>query len=128
MTVRVSRFVLIATVLCGLGVVFTACAPGPGSAAFWGGFWEGYSGSTSTGIYSGSNSTGTVQSIITSDFDGFQYGNIYVLANGQVWEQTQVYYWYRYAYRPRVAIFSSYGSYKMQVEGSSLAVTVRRLR
>lgn len=122
--------------VAGIVLAVSSCAPGAGSSAFWSGFWEGYNGSTGTpansetyaNSYAATNTYGTVESRIASDFSGLQYGNIYALANGQAWEQTEYYYHYRYAYRPRVTIYSSYGSYKMLVEGISHPVTVRRLR
>jgi len=106
-------------------LVLVGCAPS--SSTFWGGFWDGYN--QSAGVSSSAPHTyGTVQSAITSDFSGLQYGNVYVLANGQIWEQVEAYYWYWYAYYPRVTIYSSYGAYKMQVSGIDRAVTVKRLR
>lgn len=111
------RFAFLA-VFVSIAVLATGCAPG-----FWGGFWEGYAGAGGS-VYAYT----PIDSYISSDFDGLQQGNIYVLANGQVWEQTEYYFYYHYAYRPRVRIYSSYGSYRMQVEGVNRAVTVVRRR
>lgn len=123
--IRPDRFLLAIMAVCGLAIATTGCAPGAGSSAFWGGFWEGYNGASGASSYS---AYGTIESTITNDFTGLQGGNVYALANGQIWEQTEYYYWYRYAFRPDVIIYSDYGTYKMKVEGISHAVTVRRLR
>ena len=116
-----------AIILTG-ALALAGCAPTAGSRAFWDGFWQGYTGTPSTGTYSSPYTYGTVESVITSDFQRLAHGEVFVLANGQVWEQTEYYTWYWYAFRPRVIIYSSYGSYKMTVAGIDHAVTVRRLR
>jgi PKD repeat protein len=72
--------------------------------------------------------SGTIESVIVSDFDGFEYGNIYELANGQIWQQTEAYFWFYYAFRPQVLIYSLQGQTKMQVDGIDHAVTVTRIR
>lgn len=102
-----------------LTLISTSCVPG---SAFWDGFWEGYSGATH------SSTPGVVETTVISSFTGLSQGNVYTLGNGQIWEQTEYYQWYWYAYYPRVIIYSSYGVYKMKVEGIDHAVTVRRLR
>lgn len=124
-SIRPRRFLLAVLAAYSLVIVTTGCAPGAGSSEFWSGFWEGYNGTPSASSYS---TYGTIESTITNNFSGLQGGNVYSLANGQIWEQTEYYYWYRYAFRPRVVIYSSYGTYKMMVEGIDRAVTVRRLR
>ncbi|MFC1783195.1 tetratricopeptide repeat protein [Planctomycetota bacterium] len=69
-----------------------------------------------------------IESYIDSDFDGIEYGNIYVLANGQIWEQTEAYP-YPYPYpMPKVIIWNSGGVYKMKVEKIDRPVTVRRIK
>lgn len=101
-----------------LAVLTTGCAPG-----FWDGFWEGYAGAGGWGY-----TYTPIESYVSSDFDGLQRGNIYVLANGQVWEQTEYYFYYNFAYRPRVRIYMSHGTYLMRVEGVNRAVAVVRRR
>ena len=48
--------------------------------------------------------------------------------NGQIWQQTEYYYHYRYAFMPKVLIYRSDGGYKMKVDGVDKAVGVDRLR
>ena len=43
-------------------------------------------------------------SIIVSDFSGFSGKSIFVLQNGQVWQQDVYKYQYFYAYRPKAII------------------------
>jgi hypothetical protein len=70
----------------------------------------------------------SIASYITSSFDGFQYGNTYTLANGQIWQQTELYYWYHYAFYPDVEIYQYLGQYYMKVEGIDYAVKVHRIQ
>ena len=70
----------------------------------------------------------TVESTITSKFDGLKQGNIYKLANGQIWEQTEPWIWVWIWVMPRVTIYSTSGGYKMKVENIDHAVGVRRLK
>lgn len=66
-----------------------------------------------------------IRSFIVSDFDGIKMGNIYRLANGQIWEQSEPYIWIHIAVIPPVTIWSSHGMYKMKVDGIDRAVGVR---
>jgi hypothetical protein len=66
------------------------------------------------------------RSKITNDFDGFEYGNVYELINGQKWEQSEVKIKISIKVMPDVIIFNSGGSYKMLVEGVDEPVGVRR--
>ena len=68
-----------------------------------------------------------IDSFIVSDFDGFNYGNVYEFANGQFWEQTEPWIWIWIAVQPRAVIFT-YGSlYKMKVEQIDHAILVRQI-
>jgi hypothetical protein len=58
-----------------------------------------------------------IKSKIESDFDGFNYGNIYELTNGQYWKQVDYTYKYSYKYRPDVMIYKDGLYYYMNVEG-----------
>lgn len=69
-----------------------------------------------------------VESFIISDFNGFDYGNIYKLANGQIWEQTEVWTWVWLWVNPKVLIWDDSGIYRMKVEGIEHAVMVRRIK
>ena len=70
-----------------------------------------------------------IQSRISGEFDGLDYGRTYTLQNGQVWQQTEFYIWYYYWYAPSVIVYQSHsGSWMMKVEGISHAVRVERIR
>jgi hypothetical protein len=76
--------------------------------------------------------TETIVSAIESKVDGTWNGwdgdTVVKLVNGQIWEQAEYHYEYRYAYRPDVLIYSSGGKIKMQVEGMREAVAVTRIK
>ena len=69
-----------------------------------------------------------IESTIISDFDGLKYGNIYKLANGQIWEQTEAWIWIWVWINPSVRIWNDGGVFKMKVEQIDHAVTVRRMK
>jgi len=69
-----------------------------------------------------------MSSYISGAFEGFAYDRVYALTNGTVWQQTEFYSWYRYAYRPKVLIYQDGARYRMLVEGIDRPVTVVRLR
>ena len=69
-----------------------------------------------------------IESVIDGEFEGWEDGKIIRLMNGQIWEQTEIYYWYYYAYMPRVIVFNSGYGWKMIVEGVDKAVGVQRLK
>lgn len=73
-------------------------------------------------------SANVIESHIVSDFDGLEYGNIYRLANGQIWEQTESWIWIWIWVNPAVLIWNDGGVYKMKVENIQHAVTVQRIR
>ena len=74
---------------------------------------EGLENSTNGNIYN---------SQIEDEFEGYEYGNLYRLTNGEVWEQTSSTYKYKYKFRPRVTIIDG----TLLVEGMSQSVSVRR--
>jgi len=69
-----------------------------------------------------------IESYITSEFDGLDYGNIYKLANGQIWEQTEPWIWVWVWVNPRVLIWNDGGVYRMKVEKIDHPVVVRRIK
>ena len=71
-----------------------------------------------------SGSSKVIESRIDGEFEGYEYGNLYRLINGQIWEQISAKYRYRYKYSPRVIIIGN----KMQVDGMSDSITVQQLR
>lgn len=69
-----------------------------------------------------------IESFIISDFDGLDYGNIYELANGQIWKQTEFYIWFWYWFYPEVLIWNDGGIYRMKVEGIDHPVMVEKIK
>ena len=59
--------------------------------------------------------------------NGWDGNTIVQLSNGQIWQQREYYYHYRYAYRPSVTITND-GGYRMLVEGVPRAVRVERIK
>jgi hypothetical protein len=66
-----------------------------------------------------------LRSSIDGDFEGFGLGNRFVLANGDVWEQTSYCYEPHYAYCPDVTIYKTRNGFEIAVEGMSERVRVR---
>lgn len=69
-----------------------------------------------------------VESQIDGDFSGWDGETIVKLTNGQIWQQTEYYYQYHYAFMPHVLVYRSSGGYKMRVDGVDRAVRVERLK
>ena len=68
-----------------------------------------------------------IESNIISEFRGLNYGNIYKLANGQIWEQTEPYIWIWIGIYLPVTIWNEGGIYRMIVSGIDHPVMVRRI-
>lgn len=69
-----------------------------------------------------------IESQIDGNYEGWAGETIVKLMNGQVWQQSEYYYTYRYAFMPKVIIFRAGAGYKMKVDGVDKAVGVIRLR
>jgi len=69
-----------------------------------------------------------IESTIISDFDGLDFGNIYKLANGQIWEQTEAWIWVWVWVNPSVMIWNDGGIFKMKVDQIDHAVTISRIK
>jgi len=69
-----------------------------------------------------------IQSSIISNFEGFNYGNIYELGNGQIWKQTEHWIWYWYWVYPKVTLYPENGTWKMKVENIDHPVTVEQIK
>ena len=69
-----------------------------------------------------------IESQIDGTFEGWQGETIVKLMNGQIWQQSEYYYHYRYAFMPDVLIYNSGGVYKMKVEGIEKAISVIQLK
>jgi hypothetical protein len=68
------------------------------------------------------------ESFIVNECTDLDQGNIYKLANGQIWEQTEPWIWVWTWVNPKVLIWKSGNIYKMKVENIDHAVTVRRIK
>lgn len=69
-----------------------------------------------------------IESQIDGDFEGWEGETIVKLTNGQIWQQSEYYYHYHYAFMPEVLIFRSGGGYKMKVDGVEKSVGVSQLK
>ena len=72
--------------------------------------------------------TGTVDTHIDGEFNGWTGNTVWTMDNGQVWQQSQYSYHYHYAYRPRVIIFQSNYKWLMHVDGVNEQVQVERIK
>lgn len=88
------------------------------------------SGGESKGDASRTASTtpSVIESQIDGDFEGWEGETIVKLINGQIWQQSEYYYHYTYAFMPKVLIFKSGVGYKMKVEGVEKVVGVKKLK
>ena len=69
-----------------------------------------------------------VESSIDGEFNGWEGETVVQLMNGQIWQQTDFYYWFYYAYMPKVLIYRSGAGWKMHVNGVDHDVEVKRLK
>ena len=69
-----------------------------------------------------------IESGIEGEFEGWAGETIFNLANGQVWQQALYAYTYHYAFRPKVMIIETHGTYKMKVDAVSGTTFVKRLK
>lgn len=58
----------------------------------------------------------TIESRIDGEFNGYDDGAVFRLANGQVWQQKRYKHKYRYKYRPHVRIYREGSDYMMAVD------------
>jgi hypothetical protein len=68
-----------------------------------------------------------IRSRVDGDFNGWEGDTVVKLENGQVWQQSEYWYHYHYAYMPDVTITNE-GGYKMSVAGVPKAVRVEQLK
>ena len=69
-----------------------------------------------------------IESQIDGNFEGWEGETVVKLMNGQIWQQSEYYYHYHYAFMPKVLIYKSSGVYKMKVEGIKKTVRVIQLK
>ena len=77
---------------------------------------------------SGVGGQNLIESKIEDTADGYEYGKIFKLTNGQIWEQVGSRYRYQYKYRPDVLVLKKGGAWYLQIEGMNDSVRVQRLR
>jgi len=69
----------------------------------------------------------TTVSRIRGSSRGFEGRSLFELENGQIWQQVEYYYHYRYAYRPEVVIRTGMAA-TISIDGIDRTVRVRRIR
>ena len=69
-----------------------------------------------------------IESQVDGEFEGWEGETIVKLANGQIWQQSEYYYHYHYAFMPKVLIYRSGSVFKMKVDGVVRSVQVDRLK
>jgi len=83
---------------------------------------------TQPGPLAADSQASVIESKIDGDFEGWEGETIVKLLNGQIWQQTDYYYHYHYAFMPSVLIYNSGVGWKMKVDGIEKAVRVTQLR
>ena len=76
----------------------------------------------------GINGDNAIESQIDGHFEGWTGETIVQLMNGQIWKQTDFYYYYHYAFMPKVLVYKVNGRYKMKIDGIDQAVEVNQLK
>jgi len=76
----------------------------------------------------GKSGQNVIESMIVSEFSGLNAGNLYKLANGQIWEQIEPWVWVWIWVNPSVMIYQTSGGYKMKVENIEHPVFVQRVK
>jgi hypothetical protein len=72
--------------------------------------------------------TTVTRTCIDGTFEGWSGSTVFELCNGEVWQQSELGYNYAYRFRPSVLIYwSPSGGYRMQVDGESESIGVRRI-
>ncbi len=73
------------------------------------------------------NRGGVIEATIINEFDGLEYGNIYKLSNGQIWEQTEFHINICIYLRPEVTIWYNGIDFQLKVNDEDEPVTVHQL-
>ena len=69
-----------------------------------------------------------VESRIAGEFRGWTGDTVFKLANGQIWQQSEIGIVSHYTYNPEVTIYKDGLHYKMLVDGLNRAIQVKRLK
>jgi len=73
-------------------------------------------------------SPSVIETQIDGDFKGWEGETIVKLMDGHIWQQSEYYYEYYYAFMPKVLIFKSGDGYKMKVDGVEKPIGVKQLK
>lgn len=84
--------------------------------------------SAPSGSALGFSKADVIESRVDGEFNGWEGETIFKLRNGQVWQQVDGRYKYRYQYSPEVLLIPRGNHHEMRVEGMDEAVRVVRLR
>jgi hypothetical protein len=69
-----------------------------------------------------------IETGILGDFTGWDGSTVFHLENGQIWQQSSFGSVHMFARSPRVTLVATPGGWRMEVEGVSQTVYVRRIR
>ncbi len=70
-----------------------------------------------------------IESSVDGEFNGFDGNTVIRLLDGSLWEQTEFYWEWHWAYLPKATVFRSRsGEWKMQIAGIRRSVGVRKLK
>lgn len=69
-----------------------------------------------------------IETNIAGEFKGFDGNTIFKLTNGQIWQQSEYWYHYYYAYSPKIILYTSNGHTKLKVDGIEKSIFVIRLK
>jgi hypothetical protein len=69
-----------------------------------------------------------VETNIRGEFTGWTGETIFILDNGQIWQQASYAYTYYYAYSPKIVIYKTSDGHRLMVEGVNDSIAVRRLK
>ena len=69
-----------------------------------------------------------IKSHISGEFEGWDGDTLFMLDNGQIWQQSSYDYMYHYSYHPEVLIINVNGVWKMKVEDVDEMIEVERLK
>jgi hypothetical protein len=75
----------------------------------------------------------SVEGIVTEGhidgaFHGWDGKTLFLLTNGQIWQQAIYAYWYHYAYRPAVEIYDDGHVRQLRLAGHERSIRVNRIR
>lgn len=68
------------------------------------------------------------ESKIDGNFEGFEFGKLYKLQNGQIWEQTSSKMSARYRFAPTVYVWQSGSRWKMRIDDDDRTVDVKQVK